>query len=668
MKKKTNRRNNTIKSKSRNTREVKPGFFESLFSGKTYWPILIIISVLGIIIYSNTFNAPLQFDDTLQIIKKSRVNDLNNFFTFSEWSNINKRPLAFFTFALNYHFGQYNVVGYHIVNLIIHILSAIIVFFLSRLIFTATLNDKKITPLNTNITALFTALVFLSHPIQTQGVTYIVQRMTSLSAMFYLLSVLCYAIGRKHQISSNKSKAIIFYLLTAISGLFSLWSKQIAVTLPFALLLYEFFFIRNELGKTFKKYISLTLIPLLIATVIVILSGLLPAETENISRQEYFITQFRVIVKYFQLLIMPIGQNVDYYFPLSSSLWNLKELASLSFIIALIGSAVYFYRKFPVYSFGIFWMFITLSVESSIIPIRDVIFEHRLYLPMFGFALIITSILTRYIGKLSFKTSSLILIILIIVYSVFTFNRNKLWASQYTLWKDVTSKSPEKERPWYNLGKICLDDGRYNESIKYLQKSLKIDPHQPDAWYNIGLSLEKTGDHEKAIEFYQKAIKEDSTHTRSMNNLGSLYINLKDYQKAISYLQMGYKADHRHFAILQNLGVAYYRSGDYKNAVKYYKKLLKQYPEYDAIITDIGLSYLQLKEYDKAINTFIEALKTNPDRVNTHIDLGTCYFNKGNYKKAFDYYSRALELDPGNRKAKQYQVMAKERLNSPVNR
>ncbi|MCD4730814.1 MAG: tetratricopeptide repeat protein, partial [Bacteroidales bacterium] len=573
MKKKAIQRNNHSKNKSRKNQNYKSGFFESLFSKKTYWPVLIIISVLAIIIYSNTFNAPFQFDDTLQILKKSRVNNITDFFSISEWIDINKRPFAFFTFAINYHFGQYNVVGYHIVNVLIHILSAIIVFFLSKFIFTNTPIGKKLPDLNTNLFALFTALIFISHPIQTQGVTYIIQRMTSLSSMFYLLSVLCYAIGRKRQISIHKNIAIIFYFLTIISGIFSLLSKQIAVTIPFAIILFEFFFIRNKQGKLFKKYLTISLTLLFTGTLIILFSGLLPAETENISRQEYFITQFRVIIKYFQLLIIPIGQNLDYYFPLSETLWAWKEIASLLSIITLIGSAIYFYKKFPIYSFGILWIIITLSVESSIIPIRDVIFEHRLYLPMFGFALIISSIVMKYIGKLSFNTSSLILITLIIIYSIFTYNRNKVWASQYSLWNDITQKSPEKPRPWYNLGKICLDEGKYNECMKYSKNSLDIDPTQTNAWYNIGLSFERLGNPQKAPDYYFRAIKEDSLHTRSMNNLGSLYIDQKEFQKAVKYLEIAYKIDKKHIILLQNLGIAYYRLGEYRNAIKYNKKL-----------------------------------------------------------------------------------------------
>ncbi len=664
MKKKVNRQNNQHKKISNNTKINKKGQFYSVLSGTYTLPLLIIIAIWGLIIYSNTFNAPLQFDDTLQIIAKSRVKNLSNFYSLSEWTSINRRPMSFFTFALNFHYGQLNVKGYHIVNLLIHILSGFLVFFLTRLIFSASFKGKKLSDSNTNYAALFTALIFLSHPIQTQGVTYIVQRMTSMASMFYLLSVLCYALGRKYQIGKFNNKAILLYFLTIISAILSLLSKQIAVTLPFTLLLYEFFFIRDDNGKHYKKYLIFSSISLLIASVVIIISGYLPAETENISRQEYLYTQFRVIVKYFQLLLVPIGQNLDYYFPLSQTLWAWKEIASLMILIVVLSSAIYFYKKFPIYSFGILWIFITLSVESSIIPIRDVIFEHRLYLPMFGFALIISSIVMKYVGKLSLKTSSLILIAFIVTYSIFSFNRNKVWASQYSLWEDITRKSPQKPRPWYNLGKICLDEGKYNKAIKYSKNSLEVDPTQANAWYNIGLCFERLGSQQKAPVYYFRAIKEDSLHTRSMNNLGSLYIDQKDFPKAVEYLEMAYKIDKNQIILLQNLGIAYYRLGEYKNAIKYNKRLIKLKPDSELVIFDTGLSYMQLKKYHKAIEYFNKALKINPNRSDTHIDLGTCYYSLGDYQTAINYYTKALELNPEDSRANQYLRMVQNELNS----
>lgn len=664
MKKKEKKHSNSPK-----TRDPKnAGYLNSIFTKNSNFPYLLFIAILGIIIYSNTFYSPLQFDDVLQILSKKRVTNLDDFSSFSEWIKINKRPLSFFSFALNYKIGAYNVVGYHLINILVHILSGFAVFFLSKIIFSSSLSKIKTSGSNQNIIALFTALIFISHPIQTQGVTYIVQRMTSLSTMFYLFTLLFYAMGRNYQINQQKEKAIGLYLFTILSGILALLSKQIAATLPLAFLLFEFFFIRDKQGKLFKKYLFTSLITLATVSLVIILSGLLPAETDSISRVQYLSTQFRVILKYFQLLIVPVGQNLDYFFPLSESIWGWKELFSLGCILVIIGSAIYFYNKFPIYSFGIFWIFITLSVESSIIPIRDVIFEHRLYLPMFGFALIVTSVFTVYIKKYKFNTSATILVILILIYSIFSFNRNKVWASQYTLWYDVTQKSPEKSRPWYNLGKVCLDERRYNESIKFTQKSLKIDPSQPDGLYNIGLSLERLGNTELAITYYKKAFEEDSVHLRALNNLGSLYISLKNYEEAIKYLLVAHKNDRRQKSILQNLGVAYFNLKDYNNAIKYNQKFLKYEPDRLSVNADLGLSYLFLKKYDKAIEAFEKTIQLNPALVNPYIDLGSAYYYKREYETAIRYYTKALQLEPNNSRAKQHIALAKNQQKTKPSR
>lgn len=657
------------KNKSRKTSSIqnrpnlkteKSGFQGTMLNKRVNLSAFILIALFALIAYSNTFHAQMQFDDTLQIIAKSRVNALDNFTSFSDWTNVNKRPLAFFSFAINYYFDEYNVEGYHIGNIIIHILSSFILFILARFIFVRLFPPED--KLKGNLAALFAALIFATHPIQTQGVTYIIQRMTALSTLFYLIAVLSYAYGRIQHIQKGIKQAIVCYFLTAVAFWLSMLSKQIAATLPLALLLFEFFFIKNEKGKPNYRYVIISTSVILVGGLLILIMGFLPKETQGITRPDYLITQFRVIVKYFQLLILPINQNLDYDFPLSSSLWHWKEILGLFFIISITASAIILRKKVPIFAFGILWILLTLLVESSIIPIKDVIFEHRLYLPMAGFALLLSGVIIKFIGQKNLFPAVTLIFILVIIFTSATWKRNQVWLTQRTLWTDVVKKSPKLYRPWYNLGKVAFEEKDLAGCIQFSKQSLEIEPDNPKAWYNIALSYELQGNQEMAVQFYEKSLSYDETFTRSMNNLGSLYINQKEYGKSIAILQKAFEADPKQPSILQNLGVAYFNLNDFDNAIKYNKKYLKIKPDNASILSDIGLSYLRLKNYDKAIIWYKKALKTEPAKISALIDMGTCYFYLNEFQKSADYYQKVLKIDPKNSNALQYLQMAKSRI------
>jgi protein O-mannosyl-transferase len=650
-----------MKPKSQKT--TKPESVQPKFVKNFSWIAVSITILLGFLIYSNSFDAEMQFDDILQIEVKTRVNDISQFASISEWTNINMRPLAYFTFAINYYFGEYNVLGYHIFNFVIHLLSAIFVFFLAKMIFMSASGKKTYENIRFyNIAALFAALLFVSHPIQTQGVTYIVQRMTSLSAMFYILSILLYAVGRKNHISGKLSKAYFLYFITFVSALFSLLSKQIAITIPLTILFYEFFFVRNGDGKPFNKYLIYASIPIIAAILFAIFAGLIPKETDSISRIDYLITQSRVIVKYFQLLIFPIQLNVDYYFEVSHTIWGWKEILSIIFILALLSLAIVFRKKEPVFSFGVIWIFLTLSVESSIIPIRDVIFEHRLYLPMFGFALTVSVLFLKYFFRKKMQFQIVFLSIIIILLSVKTYSRNKVWQNQHSLWIDITEKSPNKPRPFHNLAKIYLDDKNYAAALKNAERAAYLNPENGHAFYIIGVCHEQTGDTTLAIFNYKRAIRFDDKATRAMNNFGSILMKQGEYRLAIRQFLMAHEIERKNMSVLQNLCVSFYKIGDFENAIKFNNKRLRIAPNNAVFLSSLGLSHLRLKQFDLAIEAFTKAIEKKPNLINPYIDMGTCYFYKEDYEKAYDFYSQALKIDPRNQTAQQYYTMTKKIL------
>ena len=378
---------------------------EKIFESKNFHLVAgLLIAILTFLVYSNTFHASFHFDDTPSIVENYTIRNLNN----APGMLINNRGIATATFAINYAIGGLNVVGYHIVNLAIHITNSIFVYFLVFLTLTRidSLKDraKKIV--------VYTVLLFAVHPIQTQAVTYIVQRMEILASMFMLIGLLVFIKGAE---TSKTSARALLYGAVAVSYWLGFHSKEIAITLPAVLFLYDYCFLSSGGNQkvTARLPLYLVLIAMLAFFATRTLTGLQETpggsagfNVQSITAKEYLLTQFNVLIYYITLLFVPINQNLDYDFPVSKGLFEVplvKEgtvlnipipppIVSLIMLSAIIGIAFYLFTSRSsritnhgrLAAFSILWFFIILSPTSSFIPIIDVIFEHRLYLASAG--------------------------------------------------------------------------------------------------------------------------------------------------------------------------------------------------------------------------------------------------------------------------------------------
>ena len=612
-----------------------------------------LIAIVGFLAYSNTFDVPFHFDDRGNIVGNYKLQSIQNF-----WPPTGSRWFGYLTFALNYYFGGLHTTSYHIVNLVIHIFNAILVYWLVVLTFKTpyfsnqqsavgnqqsekTNFDLPVNP--STYLPLFSALLFIAHPIQTQAVTYIVQRFTSLATMFYLLSLMMYIKFRSQQSAISSQQKLhatryTLYAVSLISAILAMKTKEIAFTLPFVILLYEFSFLSKLPSKIaeLKKLLPLAVILLTLLIIPLSLIGIdkplgdaigelreTSQEGEEIQRWSYLFTQFSVIVTYIRLLFLPINQNLDYDYPLYHSFFNPEVFLSFLFLLSICWLGVYlFYRSrhnltsppfanppsppfdkvgttrnrggmggfpnFRLISFGIFWFFITLSVESSIIPIRDVIFEHRLYLPSIGIIIIFVSavfyILQTMIQnpKRSLAACCLLLATAVIVLSIAAYRRNIVWQDEVSLWEDAAKKSPEKVRVYYNLGKIYSDKGCPDKAIENYQIALRVKPDFIEAHNNLGAEYNEIGWSDKAIEHYQIAISLGPDFIEAHNNIGNAYVAKGWIDKAIEHYWFALRLKPNFTEAHNNLGVAYERKGLIKEAIKEYQIALMIDPGFKA--------------------------------------------------------------------------------------
>ena len=377
--------------------------------------VALIVGV-ALVAYSNTFHVPFQFDDRPNIINNPNVQI--KVFTWERLEQLVRntyketiRVFSYFTLALNYYFGEFNVFGYHLVNFFIHITSGIFLYWFLLLTFNLPSLKEKYGPFSYKV-ALFSSLIFIAHPIQTQSVTYIVQRMSSMAGMFYLLSLILYIKGR---LSFGRTRLFYFGGM-ALSYLLGVFSKENVAILPLFVALYEFYFFQKlDLSPRGRKIlISLVAVLLILGAfgfiiwgkryINVIIEGY---EYRTFTMSERVLTQFRVVLYYLTLLIYPHPSrlNLDYDFPISKTILDPPmTLISILMIAGLIGYSIWTAKKRPMISFCILWYFGNLVIESSIFPL-EMVFEHRLYLPAVGPFILFSLFMVRGIEKLKRRGS-----------------------------------------------------------------------------------------------------------------------------------------------------------------------------------------------------------------------------------------------------------------------
>ncbi|MDD5116713.1 MAG: tetratricopeptide repeat protein, partial [Candidatus Omnitrophica bacterium] len=388
--------------------------------------------------------------------------------------------------------------------------------------------------------ALLVALVFLVHPLQTESVTYIYQRVTSLAGFFYILSLALYAKSRLLQVNAQSPGGWIwFYLSSLVIGLAAMFTKENAVTLPFMIILYEVYFLGNR-DHSVRKYAVPFLLLLPVIPIALFFShpmwkvDIVRMVSNPVTGIQYFLTQTRVLLTYMRLLFVPLNQNIDYDYSISRTLLEMPVLISCAAILIAIFIAIKTFSRHRLVSFAIFWFFITLLAESSIIPISDVIFEHRLYLPMVGYGIFLVAVIFYFLGKKKPYLPLIILLSVITGYSLLTYKRNFVWQNETTLWSDAAGKSPNKARPFYNLGNAYADNGNLQEAEKAFLRAYQLKPDIENA-NNLAAIYADQGQIDKAISIWETIVARSPNFTTAHFNLAVFYYKQGKYDLAIRH-------------------------------------------------------------------------------------------------------------------------------------
>ncbi len=581
---------------------------------------LTIVVFLGFILYSNVLLTPFVFDDYFIII----YNPLVKSFIASLKDIANNRYIGALSFAFSYAVGEFDPFKYHLVNVLIHAVNAVLVFFLVKNILITSENDEA----RVAFIPAFSALLFVAHPAQTQAVTYISQRFASLATLFYLSSILSYITARRIRDDCKSARSIKFvgcYAAAMVFACLGMKTKEIAITLPFMLLAYEIFFRKRESSFSVSlAYLAPMFLTLLILPVTKLGFHASPVDAfvSNIdtftqddrvpyTRIEYLSMQVRVIVAYLRLLVLPVNQNFDYG-QVPVGFFSPGEIAASGVLIVMLALIPFLlFRREKFIAFGIVWFFIALSVESSIIPIRDPMVEHRMYLPSVGMFMVLSMLVARISPGRGRRLAAAAL--MVTLFSSLTYARNIVYKSPESLWQDVIAKAPGNARGYGSLGLIYKLNGMQKEALVMFNKVLSLQKGYPEVFLH----------------------------------LGDIYYERKDYQKSLYYLDEGIKIDVTHAtrgSALTKKGLAYTRLGETDKAIDAYEEAIKYSVRSIIPFNNLGIIYVRNGEFDKAIEVFQRGLKirNNP---NLYKNLSVAYQEKGQRAKAEEALAKALMIN-----------------------
>jgi len=587
-----------------------------------------LIGLLGTALYSNTLEVPFVFDDMPNIAANDsvRLKELTpaGLMRASFESRLPTRPVANLSFALNYYVGQYRVRGYHLVNLAVHLCNAALVYLLSLLLLqqqAETQQQRGRHPPRSAAPsiALLAALLFVAHPVQTQTVTYIVQRMNGLAVMFLLVALLLYIQARHHKRTLQRG---ILYCGCLISWALALGSKEVAAILPVLVCLYEWFIAgspgQDWLARNWKYAIG-SLVLLMAAAVAYIGGNPLEGIARDYASRDFtlgqrVLTELRVVVFYISLLIWPHGSRLNLlheFRPSSSLVEPITTLFSLLALASLAAAAIHLAQRKRLLSFCILWFFATLAIESSVVGL-ELVFEHRLYLPMVAVALLASHTLFTLLWRRPILLTVVAAALLASMGTV-TYARNGVWRDEITLWSDVVAKNADSLRAHINLGLALAAAGRRDDAVQQYAEALRIDPRSAPARNNLGLVLRSQGRFEEAEAHFREVLRIDPDSAIGRENLGLTLAAQGRFEEAERHFRGLLRTDATDAAVRNDLGLVLAAQGRLEQAARQYRRALDIQPDFAEVYNNLGEVRARQGRFTEALEHFSAALRIAPD-------------------------------------------------------
>lgn len=603
---------------------------------------VLLIFALGVGVYATALTGDFIWDDELLVRDNIFVKDwshrLGAIFSSSVSQGTSEkfivyRPLQILSYAFDYHFWRLDPTGYHLTNIVLHVASALGIFWLMLLLF-----DKLAL-------SLAAAALFVVHPVHTGAVSYISGRADPLALVFLLLAFIFYL----KQMRGGKS--FFFYAVMLIAYAASLLSRETGLVLPFLLLAYHGFLKQKPRFRLLAPIFLLAIAYIILRTTF--LRSFLRDEAYTIQLGQRLPGVFVAFFQYMRLLFWPQHLHMQY----SQRLFSYAD--PLFFIGAALVAGLAFFawrgrRKDPVTSFGIAWFFIAWLAISNIFPLNAFMAEHWLYLPSIGFFLVLGHFFS--IGFQDSKKRTWVLgglVALVVFYGAGTVRQNAYWQTPQVFFERTLAYAPDSPRILRNLARIYQEQARYQEAAALYRRALAVTSQEPELYIDIGGVYEKMGDKEKASQEYQKAlglyraeVARGQISAVTHNNLGFIYAKAGDLQGARDAFQKAIAMDPYFVDAHNNLNAVAQREQTPQEVIAFYQKTAGLDPDAPEACYSLALAYEKLGQDEEALRFYEKAVALNPDYTKAYISLGGVYQKRGRVSEAQAVYQKALRAQP----------------------
>ncbi len=501
-----------------------------------------------------------------------------------------QRPVLMGSYYINMVLTGQNTFSYHLANVVLHWLAALLAFFLFRRLFE---RAGEVDP-RRSLLALAGAGLFLLHPIQTEAVAYIASRSDVLSTLFCYAALTVFFFRQGDALTWPRAAGVLL-LLGLAAG-----SKENAAALAVVFVLADYYFypgfsVRGVLGN-WRLYLPVVAGGLY--GVVLVRNLLRNADTvgfsvSGITWYQYFFTECRAIWLYLRLMVLPMGQNLDPDFPFSKTIWEHGAFLGLLALLAVTGAAWFYRRQFPLASFGWLATLILLAPTSSFLVIKDPVAERRMYLPMFFLLLAVLDLARRWIVPQGQAIGSRVLVglgAILMVCAGLSFARADVYGSAEALWKDTTEKSPNKVRPHFQLGYSYYEQKRCNEAVAEYQRAEQLEKPDYTLLIDHGLALDCAGKSDDAIDRFRRAGElERGAHPYAL--IGMIYGKQGKSQEALQALEEAQKRDPSFAMTYVYRGNVFAARGDWKAAAEQFRLAVANDP-----FSTVALESLQLAQ------------------------------------------------------------------------
>ncbi len=656
----------------------------------------------GILAYFNSIWGAFLFDDRLHILGYRRLTTL-----WPPWEALSRhRPVVDYSLALNYAICGEHEWGYHVVNVAVHLVATLALYGIVRRTILPSGRREEMFDTSGQIAqsgwcAFAIAAIWLVHPLQTQAVTYIVQRAESMMGMFYLLTLYCVIRG------IESSRPARWYVVGVLACGLGMGSKAVMITAPVVVLLYDRCLVSGSLLSSLRArwplYVALASTwsvswgTGIIRGVFMNTSGRARVgfSYKGITPWEYVLTQSGVLTRYLELSFWPNPLCFDYSWDAVHEL--AAGLVPGLLILSLLGLAFLFYWKRPALGFLGVWFFVILAPTSSFVPIRDPLFEHRMYLSLaaviavgvLGGRSIINQFASRTVRNLVWpKAVAVVLIVLITVaMTLGTIARNRDYHREAGMWEDVLLKRPKSARAAENYGTALLGEGRLGDALPVLEnavvmaasshtahnalgfayvaanrlgdaiesfrEAIRIRPSFERAHLNLGNAFSDTGHPEEAMKHFAKAVKLSPAYTEARLNLGNAFLTKGMISEAVMHYREILRIEPDNAKAWGNLGFALLNTRSledeiYEQSVRALHRAIEIDPQSHNALNTLGIALATKGKLDEAQPMFERVLQIKPDYAGAHYNLGGCLIQKGDLGGAIRHYATAIKYEPSN--------------------